>query len=65
MNRQIATAADQQATVVQEINTSLMSITEIAGNTSSLTDILSESSDELHNLSDQLGLRVIKFTLSD
>lgn len=65
MNRQIATAADQQATVVQEINASLMSITEIAGNTSSLTDILSESSEELHNLSDQLGLRVIRFTLSD
>jgi methyl-accepting chemotaxis protein len=65
MNRQIATAAEQQATVVQEINASLMSITEVAGNTSNLTKILSVSSEELHDLSDQLGLRVIKFTLSD
>jgi methyl-accepting chemotaxis protein len=65
MNRQIATAAEQQTTVVKEINASLMSITEVAGNTSSLTEILSESSEELHDLSDQLGLRVIKFTLSD
>jgi methyl-accepting chemotaxis protein len=65
MNRQIATAAEQQTTVVKEINASLMSITEVAGNTSSLTKILSESSEELHDLSDQLGLRVVKFKISD
>lgn len=52
MNRQIATAAEQQATVVQEINASLMSITEVAGNTSSLKEVLSVSSEELHDLSD-------------
>jgi methyl-accepting chemotaxis protein len=65
MNRQIATAAEQQATVVQEINASLMSITEVAGNTSKLTQTISVSSAELHNLSDQLEHRVIKFTLTD
>ncbi|MFT5298116.1 MAG: methyl-accepting chemotaxis protein [Colwellia sp.] len=65
MNRQIATAAEQQATVVKEINTSLMSIAEVTSDTSGLTDTLSVSSEELHNLSDQLGLRVIKFKLTE
>jgi methyl-accepting chemotaxis protein len=64
MNRQIATAAEQQASVVQEINASLMSITEVASNTFSLTETISVSSAELHDLSDQLGLRVIKFKLT-
>ncbi|PKI14816.1 methyl-accepting chemotaxis protein [Colwellia sp. 12G3] len=62
MNRQIATAAEQQATVVQEINRNLMSITEVVEDTSSLTDTISVSSEQLHHLSEQLGLRVIKFT---
>jgi methyl-accepting chemotaxis protein len=65
MNRQIATAAEQQATVVQEINASLMSIAEVAGNTSKLTQTISVSSAELHSLSYQLEHRVIKFKLTD
>ncbi|WP_198555719.1 methyl-accepting chemotaxis protein [Colwellia sp. 75C3] len=61
MNRQIATAAEQQAAVVQEINRNLMSITEVVEETSSLTGTISVTSEQLNNLSEQLGLRVIKF----
>jgi methyl-accepting chemotaxis protein len=64
MNRHIATAAEEQSTVVQEINRNLMSITEVAGETSSLTETISVSGEQLRNLSEQLGLRVEKFTLS-
>jgi methyl-accepting chemotaxis protein len=64
MNRHIATAAEQQSTVVQEINRNLMSITEVAGETSSLTETISVSGEQLRNLSEQLGQRVEKFTLS-
>jgi len=62
MNQQIATAAKQQASVIQEINRNLMSITEVVEDTSSLTEIISVSSDQLQNLSEQLGFRVLKFT---
>jgi len=62
MNRQIATATEQQAAVVQEINHNLMSITEVVGETSSLTETISVSSEQLQNLSEQLGHRVNKFT---
>jgi len=61
MNSQIATAAEQQAAVVQEVNRNLMSITEVVVETSSLTGTISVSSEQLNNLSQQLGLRVIKF----
>jgi methyl-accepting chemotaxis protein len=61
MNRQIATAAEEQATVVQEINRNLMSITEVVEETSNLTGTISVSSEQLNILSEQLGLRVIKF----
>lgn len=61
MNSQIASAAKQQAAVVQEINRNLMSITEVVVETSSLTGTISVSSEQLNNLSQQLGLRVIKF----
>jgi methyl-accepting chemotaxis protein len=64
MNRHIATAAEEQSTVVQEINRNLMSITEVAGETSSLTETISVSGEQLRNLSEQLGQRVEKFTLS-
>jgi methyl-accepting chemotaxis protein len=62
MNRQIATATEQQATAVKEINRNLMSITEVVGDTSNLTDTILESSDQLHNLSEQLGHRVKRYT---
>ncbi|NQZ21052.1 MAG: methyl-accepting chemotaxis protein [Colwellia sp.] len=65
MNRHIATAAEEQSTVVQEINRNLMSITEVAGDTSRLTETISVSGEQLRNLSKQLGLRVEKFTLSN
>jgi len=65
MNRHIATAAEEQSTVVQEINRNLMSITEVAGETSNLTETISVSGEQLRNLSEQLGLRVEKFTLSN
>jgi len=64
MNRQIATAAEQQSTVVQEINRNLISIAEVAKNTADLSLTISASSEQLQHLSDQLGLRVLKFTLS-
>jgi len=64
MNREIAIAAEQQSSVVQEINHSLVSIAEVARNTSTLTETISTSSEQLQGLSDQLGLRVLKFTLS-
>ncbi|KGJ95922.1 methyl-accepting chemotaxis protein [Colwellia psychrerythraea] len=64
MNRQIASAAEQQSTVVQEINCSLMSIAEIARDTANLSETISASSEQLQHLSDQLGHRVLKFTLS-
>jgi methyl-accepting chemotaxis protein len=64
MNRQIATAAEQQSTVVQEVNRSLVSITNVARDTSDLSMTISVSSEQLQLLSDQLRLRVIKFTLS-
>jgi len=62
MNLQIATAAEQQASVIQEINRNLMSLTEVVEDTSSLTETISVSSDQLQNLSEQLGFRVLKFT---
>jgi len=64
MNKQIATAAEQQSSVVQEINHSLLSIAEVAKDTANLTETISTSSVQLQGLSDQLGLRVLKFTLS-
>ncbi len=64
MNRQIATAAEQQSTVAQEINRNLVSISEVARDTSDLSMTISVSSEQLQRLSDQLGLRVLKFTLS-
>jgi len=64
MNRQIATAAEQQSTVVQEINHNLVSISEVARDTSDQSMTISVSSEQLQRLSDQLRLRVLKFTLS-
>ncbi|ALO33475.1 hypothetical protein CMT41_01140 [Colwellia sp. MT41] len=64
MNRQIASAAEQQSRVVHEINRNLMSIAEVARNTANLSETISVSSEQLQHLSDQLGLRVLKFTLT-
>jgi len=64
MNRQIATAAQQQSTVVQEINLNLMSIADVAKNTSHLSETISVSSEQLQHLSDQLGKRVMEFKLT-
>jgi len=65
MNRQIAAAAEQQSTVVQEINRSLVSIAEVAKDTSDLSMTISVSSEQLQRLSDQLRQRVLKFNLSN
>ncbi len=65
MNRQIATAAQQQSGVVEEVNQSLLSIAEVARNTSQLSLTISASGEQLQHLSEQLGLRVLKFTLSN
>jgi len=64
MNRQIAAAAEQQSTVVQEINRNLMSIAEISRDTAKLSETISVSSEQLQSLSDQLDHRVSTFILS-
>jgi len=64
MNRDIATASEQQSVVAQDINQNLKSIVQVAHHTATLTDNISVSSEQLQKLSDQLAERVLLFKLS-
>ncbi|MDH3355021.1 MAG: methyl-accepting chemotaxis protein [Chromatiales bacterium] len=64
MNIQIATAAEEQSHVSEEINRSVVSITDIARDTSQSAEIIAAAGTQLHSLSEQLGERVSRFKLS-
>ena len=64
MNIQIATAAEEQSHVSEEINRSVVSIADIARETSQSTDTIAAAGSQLHSLSEQLGERVSRFKLS-
>jgi methyl-accepting chemotaxis protein len=64
MNAQIATVAEQQRVVAQEINLNVIAITDTAKETAKLTETVSASGIQVHTLSTQLGQRVLKFKLS-
>jgi hypothetical protein len=50
--------------VVEEINSNLISITKVAGDNAIITETISVFSGPLNNVSEQLGIQVIKFKLT-
>jgi methyl-accepting chemotaxis protein len=61
MNVQIASAAEEQTAVVEEINRSLMCIVEIANEASNDTQSTEAASDEMTQMAHHLGELVGKF----
>lgn len=62
-NIHVATATEEQATVVQEINRNVESINQLTGQTADVAQELTSSSDYLKELSHKLDGLVGKFTL--
>ncbi|MDN3683002.1 methyl-accepting chemotaxis protein [Vibrio tapetis subsp. quintayensis] len=62
-NIHVATATEEQATVVQEINRNVESINQLTGQTADVAQELTSSSDYLKDLSHKLDGLVGKFTL--
>lgn len=54
MNIQIASASEEQSAVAEEINRNVISIRDVADQTSETTGQLKETGDELKQLSDRL-----------
>ncbi|AMB84610.1 chemotaxis protein [Pseudomonas agarici] len=63
MNQQIATAAEQQSAVAEEINRSVINVRDIGEQTSAASEETASSSIELARLGNQLQMLVGKFTL--
>ncbi|RMU57524.1 hypothetical protein ALP29_201765 [Pseudomonas syringae pv. avii] len=63
MNLQIATAAEEQSAVTDEINRSVTSVREISEQTSSASDETAKSSVELSRLGEHLQALVGRFKL--
>lgn len=63
MNLQIATAAEEQTAVTEEINVNINSIAEQANNSLATTDSISASSDQLASLAAELKSVVGRFRL--
>nr|WP_256262412.1 methyl-accepting chemotaxis protein [Pseudomonas gingeri] len=63
MNHQIATAAEQQSAVAEEINRSVINVRDISEQTSAASEETASSSIELARLGNHLQMLVGKFTL--
>ncbi|WP_425503037.1 methyl-accepting chemotaxis protein [Pseudomonas quercus] len=64
MNLQIATAAEEQTSVAEEINRSILSVRDIAEQTSRASDDTAHSSAGMATLSGQLQQQIAQFRLS-
>ena len=63
MNTQIASAAEEQSTVTEEINRNIVNINEVAEQTSEGAAQAKQASDDLAKLSEQLKQLVSQFTV--
>lgn len=61
MNRQIATAAEQQSSVAEEINRSITQLVELCEDSSAATEQTSSSGKELEQLAAELNQRIRRF----
>ncbi|MCW9031286.1 MAG: methyl-accepting chemotaxis protein, partial [Gammaproteobacteria bacterium] len=63
MNTQIASAAEEQSSVTEELNRSIINIRDVAGETSKAAQQTTDATDDLNNMSDQLQTLVGRFML--
>ncbi|KEF29970.1 Methyl-accepting chemotaxis protein [Marinobacter nitratireducens] len=63
LNQQIATAAEQQTSVAEDINQNLTRIRDVSDSTASSTEQVSSASTELANLGDSLRTQVARFAV--
>jgi len=64
MNDQIASAAEEQSAMVNQIGGTMSNISGVSQETASSVKVLTEESNQLTSLSDQLATYVSRFTLS-
>lgn len=63
LNQQIATAAEQQAAVAEDINRSLIRIRDVSDRTATASEQVSGASSELADLGERLRTQVDRFTV--
>ncbi|MGS0730100.1 methyl-accepting chemotaxis protein, partial [Shewanella sp. 0m-11] len=63
MNTQIATAAEEQSTVSEEINTNIVNISHAAEQTANGTNISSQESENLAHMAKRLSVLVQEFKI--
>ncbi|MFH7564724.1 methyl-accepting chemotaxis protein [Oceanimonas smirnovii] len=63
MNAQIATASEEQSAVAEEINRNLLNINEGSREALQVADLISESSERVHESSHQLTQQIARFQL--
>jgi methyl-accepting chemotaxis protein len=63
MNTQIASAAEEQSSVTEELNRSIINIRDVASETSEAAQLTSDATGDLNNMSGQLQTLVGRFTL--
>jgi methyl-accepting chemotaxis protein len=61
MNTQIASAAEEQGSVAEEINRNIVNITEVANQTASGAQQTASASDELARLAGELQRHISQF----
>ena len=64
MNDQIASAAEEQSAMVSQIGGTMSNISDVSQETASSVKVLTEESNQLTSLSDQLANYVNRFTLN-
>ena len=64
MNDQIASAAEEQSAMVGQIGGTMSNISDVSQETASSVKVLTEESNELTSLSEQLASYVSRFTLN-
>jgi len=63
MNIQIASAAEEQSAVAEEINSNVFSITEVANQTSDGAEKTADATDRLRNLAENLEQKVASYSV--